>query len=115
MDVNVMEVSNRRSDKYFSELQSAIDVLNLAVDRRITVRFGLPLLHGLGELFQSSPEKNMDSPVYCCKLALSMIAASTAEPNSRTEMQDAVTPDSLRLPSHIHYTINALDLAVDIH
>ncbi|CAI6351281.1 unnamed protein product [Macrosiphum euphorbiae] len=55
----------------------------------------------------------MDSPVYC-KLVLSMIDQSTAEPNSRVAMQDhAVKQDSLRPPRRVSCMIDALDVVVD--
>ncbi|CAI6365888.1 unnamed protein product [Macrosiphum euphorbiae] len=41
------------------------------------------------------------------------IAASTVVPNIPVEVQDTVTPDSLRPPRHVRCTIDGLDLAVD--
>ncbi|KAL4120902.1 hypothetical protein QTP88_013511 [Uroleucon formosanum] len=103
-----MNFSSRRSNKSPSELQSVIDVLDLAVDRRTAAASGFPLRHGLGEPSRSSPELKVDSPVY-----KAVIHLSTAELNSSVEMQDAVAPDSPRPPHQVLCTIDALDLAVD--
>ncbi|CAI6368961.1 unnamed protein product [Macrosiphum euphorbiae] len=90
---NEMEVTSRR-DECFTGLRSVIDVLDLAVDRRL--KAPLPASRGLGKRFRLSPEMDLDSPLHCCKMAVSMIAASTGEQNSR-----------------VLCTIDALDLAVD--
>jgi len=103
-----MEVISRRSYNCISDLRSVIDVLDLAVDRRIAATFRLPLRHGLGERIRSSPEMKMDSPVY-----QAVISASTAVLNIPVEMQDAVKPEFLRPSLPARCTIDALDLAVD--
>ncbi|CAI6369098.1 unnamed protein product [Macrosiphum euphorbiae] len=90
MDINnALEVTGRRSDERFIGLRSVIDVLDLAVDRRLPA-------HRLEIRFESSPELDLDSPVHCCKMAVSTIPATTGEPNSLGPC-----------------TIDALDLAVD--
>ncbi|CAI6363964.1 unnamed protein product [Macrosiphum euphorbiae] len=93
-----MEVTSRRSDECCTGLRSVIDVLDLAVDRRLTAPLPSSRHDGLGKLFRSSPELDLDldSAVHCCKMAVSTIAASTEEQNSR-----------------VLCTIDALDLAVD--
>ncbi|CAI6365366.1 unnamed protein product [Macrosiphum euphorbiae] len=91
-----MEVTSRRSDEYFTGLRSVIDVLDLAVDRRIQAPLPATLHDGLGKRFRSSPEIDLDSPVHCNKMAVSAIASSTGEQNSCALC-----------------TIDALDLAVD--
>ncbi|CAI6351460.1 unnamed protein product [Macrosiphum euphorbiae] len=93
---NAMEVTSRRSDECFTGLRSVIDVLDLAVDRRIKAPLPASRYDGLRKLFRSSPEMDLDSPVHCCKMAVSTIAASTREQNSL-----------------VLCTIDALDLAVD--
>ncbi|CAI6369821.1 unnamed protein product [Macrosiphum euphorbiae] len=54
---------HRKSQSTCSESRCVVDTLNLAVDRRIT-GVGLPLRRSQDDSFRSSPELNIDSPVY---------------------------------------------------